>query len=117
MKCVIAHLSLLPFAAPALAGTAASAGARRHEDRSTTVAGLASEVHTPHSATAVFFDRGGDYPSKALASVSFTGDRAAVGVVSDFVGRTEERSGAIKLCRSKSEVIVTAASQIKVVSK
>ena len=93
--------------------TVAPETASSHLGETVTVKGAVADVHTARSGV-TFIDIGGRYPHNAFTAVIFSEDAAKFPDVGALAGKVVEITGRIRLYKGKPEIILSAASQLKV---
>jgi hypothetical protein len=106
--------SALAAPSSALAETVAPSAASSHVGLTVTVKGTVDDVHTASRSGVTFIDLGGRYPNNAFTAVIFSQDAGKFPDVGSLRGRTVEITGRVRLYKRKPEIILRAASQLKV---
>ena len=125
MKTLSASLGLLLAIAtsPAFAATPAPAAQiqtvpanslKSHVGETVAVEAAVSDVHRSGSGRVVFLDMGGAYPNNVFAAVIFKDDLAKFSGLDALSGKTVRITGAVKLYRNKTEIVLSDPAQIKV---
>ena len=114
MRALIAALGFVLLAVPAFAETIQPADAPAHVGQTVTVEGTVDEVNTDPRSGNTFIDMGGRYPDQAFTAVIFRSDAGSFQDVKSLNGKTVEITGRVRLHKGKPEIILNAASQIKI---
>jgi hypothetical protein len=104
-------------AGPVVAKTVAPADASSYVGQTVTIKGIVDGVHTASRSGVTFIDMGGQYPHNAFTGVIFREDTAKFSSVGSLSGKVVEITGRVRLYKGKPEIILKAASQLRVDQK
>ncbi len=100
------------LAVAANAQTIAPSEARDHVGKTVTIGGAVSNVHRLSSGM-TFIELGGRYPDNVFTAVIFAPDAGKFPGMSALAGKTVEITGKVQLYKSKPEIVLNDASQVK----
>ena len=86
--------------------------AAAHIGETATVRGIVAEVYTSRSGV-TFLDMGARYPDNSFAAVIFPEDAGKFPNLGSLSGRVAEVTGVVRLYKSKPEIILRMADQLK----
>lgn len=110
---VLLNRALTAPASPAAAQTVAPGDAASHVGEMVTIKGTVDAVYTARRSGVTFIDMGGRYPNNAFAGVIFPEDAGTFPAIGSLRGRMVSITGRVRLYRSKPEIILREAGQLK----